>query len=375
MHVVDTTMFFCQRGGGVKQYLVAKRSWLSASARPVRHTLLVPGPARAVTGAQTCSGLSIPLVDGYRFPLSVRRWRNALLDLEPDLIEAGDPYIPALATRAVGQRRGIPVVAFFHSDLPRMLEQRLGSWTCPVARAYLRSVYAGFDLVLAPSRAMLGKLSDWGIRNTALQPLGVDPRVFDPARRDADLRHTLGLPADARLLVYAGRFAREKNLPVLIGAAEKLGPPYHLLLVGAERHQRVSPRVTTLPYEAEPLRLARLLASCDALVHAGDQETFGLIAIEAMACGLPVVAVGIGGIGELVDDTVGMLVNRPDVAPMAEAIDSLFSRDRARIGLAARARVLSSYSWDAAFRRLMQTYGMLAGQQIGQWELLADPEH
>jgi len=99
-------------------------------------------------------------------------------------------------------------------------------------------------------------------------------------------------------------------------------------------------------------------------VHAGDQETFGLIVIEGMACGLPVAAVGIGGTKELVDDTVGVLAPRPAVVEMAAAISALFDRDRIAVGAEARARVLRSYSWDAAFGRIAQHYARLAGQAI-----------
>ena len=375
MHLLDTTMFFCQRGGGVKKYLLAKHAWLGKFAAPVRHTLLVPGPLPGFSDVRTCGGPSIPLAGGYRFPLSVPRWRDALVALAPDLIEAGDPYVVGFAARAAAKRLRIPVVAFCHSDLPRMLKQRVGSWIGPIARAYLRNLYAGYDLVLAPSATVRDKLESWGVHNTAQQPLGVDIDVFTPKHRDPNFRRSIGVAEETRLLVYAGRFAREKNLHVLTGAVDKLGDPYHLLMVGADRLARPSPRVTQLPYEGDAGKLARVLASCDALVHAGDQETFGLIVIEGMACGLPVAAVGVGGTGELVTDSVGVRAARPDVAEMATAIDALFARDLARVGAAARARVLGSYSWNMAFSRLVQHYGRLAGKKIDARVPLAHAEH
>jgi len=148
MHLLDTTMFFCQRGGGVKKYLLAKHEWLGKFAAPVRHTLLVPGPLPGFSDVLTCGGPSIPLGGGYRFPLGVARWRDALVGLAPDLIEAGDPYVAGIAARAAAKRLRIPVVAFCHSDLPRMLKQRLGSWIGPPARATPpsgRSVKTGDD--------------------------------------------------------------------------------------------------------------------------------------------------------------------------------------------------------------------------------------
>src|SRR4029077_20630732 len=138
------------------------------------------------------------------------------------------------------------------------------------------------------------------------QPLGVDPEVFSPAHRGTPLPRRLGLAHDARVLVYAGRFAEEKNLPVLLQAFARLGAPYHLLLIGGERATRPAPNVTMIPYRRDSVELAQWLASADALVHAGTKETFGLVILEAMACGRPVVAARAGAFPEFVDDSVGM---------------------------------------------------------------------
>src|SRR4029077_13476945 len=105
------------------------------------------------------------------------------------------------------------------------------------------------------------------------QPLGVDVEVFHPRRRTLALRPRLGLPADARLLVFAGRFAGEKNVPVLLQAFARLGSPYHLLLIGGERIARPAANETMLPYRRHSQELARWIASADALVHAGTKET------------------------------------------------------------------------------------------------------
>src|SRR5262249_21350516 len=151
-------------------------------------------------------------------------------------------------------------------------------------------------------------------------PLGVDVDTFRPDGADPiGLRRRLGLTARHRLLVFAGRPAREKRVEVLVEAVERLGEPYVLLLVGA-RSPTPSPRVTELPYERDPARLAALLASCDAFVHANDSEPFGLVVLEAMACGLPLVGVDAGGVRESVDRGVGELATRSAAPEFAEAI-------------------------------------------------------
>jgi len=123
-----------------------------------------------------------------------------------------------------------------------------------------------------------------------------------------------------------------------------------------------SDRVIARPYVREPRRLARLLASCDAFVHANDAEPFGLVVLEAMACGLPVVGVASGGVAESVDEAVGQLAARSDGPALAEAIDTLFGRDPAAIGRAARLRARTRHGWDRVFAQLTALYARLTGE-------------
>ncbi len=116
--------------------------------------------------------------------------------------------------------------------------------------------------------------------------------------------------------------------------------------------------MTLLEYQHDQHQLARILASSDAFVHAGDQETFGLIVLEAMACGLPAVAVRAGALEELVDSSVGETFRPRDPRDLALAVDRLFERDRTAIGRAARRRA-EAHSWDAAFTQLIGRYWRL----------------
>jgi alpha-1,6-mannosyltransferase len=370
MHFVDTTMFFCPRSGGVKRYLLAKRAWIRRASRAFSHTILVPAPQADADQVSTCGGIGIPLVAGYRFPLDTPHWRRTLERLQPDLIEVGDPYVPLLAALGARREKDIPVVAFFHSDLPRMLAQRFGSWIAPAAVRYLKSLYAEVDLVLAPSRAMYETLRSWNLDHVARQPLGVDTEVFHPARRDPAFRARLGLAQSTRLVIYAGRFAREKNLPVLEEAIAQLGDPYHLVMIGGERTERRGARVTVLPYQSNAVQLAAWMASGDVFAHAGDQETFGLVALEGMACGLPVVAVGKGGLAETVTSSVGLAVPEATATAFAEGISALFDGDLEELRQSARQYAVESHSWSTAFKALLRNYASVVAHGKHRQELL-----
>jgi alpha-1,6-mannosyltransferase len=364
MHLVDTTLFFSPTSGGVKRYLTAKQAWLAANSS-WRHSLVVPGEAHAVVpgGISTLPGLRVPGTFNYRLPLSMRAWTAMLDVLEPDLIEAGDAFHPAWCALEVADRRRIPAVAFFHSNLPRIIGRRLGSLSERVVGRYLALTYERMNLVQAPSRLMCDYLRSLGIQRVVHQPLGVDSETFTPHRRREDLRQRLGLPRDVRLLAYAGRFAGEKNLPVLHDAFARLGEKYHLLLLGGGRSFRAAPNITVLPYRRNPVELAEALASADALVHAGTAETFGLVILEAMACGRPVVGVNSGAVPELVDDDVGVLAPRAEGKAFARAVASLYDRDIVAVGAAARQRVLTRFTWQQAVQMQMNAYAGLAGTE------------
>ncbi|HEX3897146.1 MAG TPA: glycosyltransferase family 1 protein [Rudaea sp.] len=366
MHIADVTLFFAPHSGGVKRYLLAKHRHFSRQSA-TRHSLIVPGArdAEVAHGVFEMKSPRVPYSGGYRVPLFPHRWRKLLNRLAPDIIEAGDPYHLAWTVLGAARDLGIPAVAFAHSDFSRMLASHVSPIAGWMADAYLRRLYARFDVVMAPSRSTAERLKQRGVTNVLIQPLGVDGDIFHPGARDPHLRAELDLASDVRLLVFAGRMAREKQIPLLVESLANLGDSYHLLLIGGECRERLASNVTVLPYEQESSHLARLLASADALVHAGAHETFGLIVLEAMACGIPVVGVRSGALTELIDGDVGILAERIDAISFTAAIQRLFSCDRAAMGLRAREKVENAYTWKSTFARQAERYSRLTRREGG----------
>ena len=221
-------------GGGVRRYVLAKREALQRQGC-WRHTIVAPG-ARG-DGMVDCGGIALPSSGGYRLPWRRGAAARLIAAQEPDVIEAGDPYRLAWAALDAARVSGAPTVLFCHSDVATLavhaiercsgigpdtthgLALRAGE---RIAR-YVARLGEAFDLVLAPSRALQRRLIDSGVRHVLYQPLGVDTATFHPRARDECWRAGLGIPAGARLLLYAGRFAPEKNMPQLEAAIQRLG--------------------------------------------------------------------------------------------------------------------------------------------------------
>jgi alpha-1,6-mannosyltransferase len=360
MHIVDTTMFYTPQSGGVRTYLSAKHRALGAMPG-MRHSIVVPGATSGREGdLHTVPAFGIPFGNGYRFPLRAQPWHRRLLQLSPDVIEVGDPYRLPWAALEAGTQLGVPVVGFYHSDLPRLVRSRCGRIGGKAAEIYVRRLYPRFDLVLAPSRVMADYLRSLDIPRVAVQPLGVDTALFHPGRRDEAVRRELNLSDKTRLLIFVGRGAREKNIDLLLETMKHLGSRYHLLLVGPGMPTRDLPsNVTSYPYYYEGTVLARWLASADAFIHAGAQETFGLVVLEAMASGLPVIGVRSGAVAELVTPGTGILADQVSARALAEATEYLLPLDLHAIGRLARAQVETQWSWDSVFRQLLTHYARL----------------
>lgn len=365
-HLLDASMFWSPTGG-VRRVLSTKHALLPALGWC--HTVMAPG-ARG-PGFIDCGGIRLPASGGYRLVLQRRQARELIVAARPDLIEAADPYTLAWATLDASEALHVPAVAFCHSNLPAIaarlaggrtgLGTARGRWAARQARAYLVRLYAGFDLVIAPSRGLAQLLRHWGVHHVACQPLGVDTQVFNTRARDprwrVQLCQHLGLAPSTRLVVYSGRFAPEKNLPLLVEAVQMLGDGVALLALGSGPLPPRGRNVFVLRPENEPRHVARLLASCDVYAHAGDQETFGLGVLEAMACGTPVVVADAAGLAEMAQD-VGIVVHGQRPQEWAEALHASLSDGASPLPFLAL-RKAREHDWQRVVPQLAQRYSNL----------------
>lgn len=379
MRICDVTQAYDPSGGGgVAHYLAHKRAFLEA--RQHEHLLIVPGAEDHVErqGQLLTRVVASPLIPGcrpYRLFTSWLAIRTALRDFQPDVIEFGDPYLAAWAAIAHGRAfPGTAVVSFCHTDTPRayvypiarqVLGPRLARWAKKLATCYVASLHAACDAVAVASPCMARSLQRQGTRRVATIPLGVDTTLFHPRRRDRALRVRLGVPEDGFLLVYAGRLNSEKRTGVLLDAICRLPRdlPVVAALIGDGTHRQLAlaaagrdHRVRVLPFTADRLALATLLASADLYVTAAPFETFGLSIVEAQASGLAVAGVRAGALIDRVTSEVGALAPPDSADQLAACITKLLRSDVRERGRRARQLVVERYSWERTFTALLSLY-------------------
>ncbi len=198
-------------------------------------------------------------------------------------------------------------------------------------------------------------------------PKGVDAELFRPT--GANLRQALGL-ADRRIVLSVGRFVPIKNMALLIEALAKMAPAdpsLHLLLVGEgpelqslkEQAARLDvTRAVTFAGYVPQAEMAPYYRTADLFALGSDFDNSPNVVLEAMACGLPVVATEVGGVAEYVAPRGGALVPRRDAMAMAGVLgDWMSSVERRRAaGAFNRQRVLQEFSWRASASRLLDVY-------------------
>jgi glycosyltransferase involved in cell wall biosynthesis len=364
--------------GGVPTAVETTRRDLEALGHEV--VIVAPRMAGADDGGRSLirvPAVPAPTYPDFALPLPLgpgltRRLRA--LDL--DVFHAHHPFLLGASARRLARAAGRPFVFTYHTLYDRYAHYVPLLPRQVVARGAIRWS-AGFadtaDLVIAPSDFVARRLRTQGIRRPIeVLPTGIDLDRFRPGDR-ADARRTLRLAADDLVLLYVGRLDREKNLEFLLEAFARVRVPrVRLLLVGRGTQAAALRRAAEARGVADrvdfrggspPDGLPAYYRAADAFVFASTTETQGLAVLEAMACGLPVVAVRATGIEEVVAEGVSGLLVPEAPAVFGDAVGQiLIDRDlAAKLAIGARDAALPFES-TALVRRLVAAYRWARGE-------------
>ncbi|TGG78883.1 MAG: glycosyltransferase family 1 protein [Aphanocapsa feldmannii 277cV] len=261
--------------------------------------------------------LPLPLYPELKLALPRPAVSEAIDRFKPDLIHVVNPAVLGVGGIWLARSKGIPLVASYHTHLPKYLEHYGLGMLEPVLWEVLKAAHNQASLNLCTSTAMVKELSEKGIQHTALWQRGVDTDLFRPSLASAPLRRRLlgGHGDSDALLLYVGRLSAEKQIerirPVLDAMANA-----RLALVGDGPYREHLRRIfadtaTTFVGYLGGEELAGAYASADAFLFPSSTETLGLVLLEAMAAGCPVVAANRGGIPDIVTDGVNGCLYEP----------------------------------------------------------------
>jgi glycosyltransferase involved in cell wall biosynthesis len=316
-------------------------------------------------------GFPLPLYPELKLALPRPSIGQTLEDFQPDLIHLVNPAVLGLGGLYYAKALGVPLVASYHTHLPKYLEHYGLGMLEGLLWELLKALHNQAQLNLCTSTAMQQELSDHGIERVELWQRGVDTELFQPEQVSATVRSefTQGNP-DNPLLLYVGRLSAEKEIDRIKPVLEAI-PQARLVLVGDGPYRTDLEKIfaDTPTYFAgyrTGADLAAAFASADAFVFPSRTETLGLVLLEAMAAGCPVIAANAGGIPDIVTDGVnGYLFDPRDEQGAIAAVQRLLANPTERSVLRHQARQEAErWGWAAATRQLRGYYQTVLGHSL-----------
>lgn len=291
-----------------------------------------------------------------------------------DLLHIHTPFAAHFAGVRMARRLGIPVVETYHTFFEQYLEHYIPFLPGPLLRLAARRLTVNqgnaVDALISPSHAMRDQLLGYGVRTPIeVIPTGIDLDAWR-APQAPDPRTMLGLSADQPLLLFVGRLAFEKNIEFLLDMFQRVlkqRPDARLVLAGegpAESRLRkkveqmgMRDEVRFVGYLPRDGALQALYRTANAFVFSSTTETQGLVLIEALALGLPVVAVAEMGTRDIVREGEGCLVAPHEVGAFAQRVLEVIEHPQHAAQLAARA-IIAADEWqeDRVAARLVAFY-------------------
>ena len=308
-------------------------------------------------------GVPLPLYPELKLALPPIGTKNAIEEFEPDLIHVVNPAFLGVGGIYYAKTMNVPLVASYHTHLPQYLQHYgLGALE-GLLWELLKAAHNQARLNLCTSSAMVQELKNHGIERVDLWQRGVDTQMFQPHLASAQMRSRLSQGnVDEPLLLYVGRVSAEKQIDRIKPVLEAI-PEARLAIVGDGPHREAleahfAGTKTHFVGYLQGLELAAAFASADAFVFPSRTETLGLVLLEAMAAGCPVVAARSGGIPDIVTDGVNGYLFEPDDPDGAiTATKSLLEAKHIREELRANARIeAENWGWAAATCQLQSYY-------------------
>ena len=308
-------------------------------------------------------GLPLPMYPELKMALPSPAVGRELEQFKPDIIHVVNPAILGLGGIYYGKKLNIPILASYHTHLPKYLHHYGFGMLEPLLWELLKGAHNQAELNLCTSTAMVEELRSHGIDRVDLWQRGVDTEMFVPELASREMRSRLSENnPDSPLLLYVGRLGAEKEIerikPVLAAI-----PDARLALVGDGPHRQTLEQYfadtpTNFVGYLKGQELASAYASADAFIFPSSTETLGLVLLEAMAAGTPVVAARSGGIPDIVTDGVnGYLFDPTDEAGALAATQRLFANPEERETMRQNARSEAErWGWAAAATQLRRYY-------------------
>ncbi len=304
-----------------------------------------------------------PLYPELRLAIPRPAIRGILEDFQPDLIHVVNPAFIGISGVYYAKVMNIPLVASYHTHLPKYLQHYGLAALEGLLWELLKSFHNQALLNLCTSTAMMSELTAHGIERVDLWQRGVDTEMFRPSVASEKTRFRLsqGNP-DSPLLLYVGRLSAEKEIERIKPILESI-PNARLALVGDGPHrQNLEKHFANTPTHfvgyLHGMELASAFASADAFILPSRTETLGLVLLEAMAAGCPVIAANSGGITDIVTDGVnGYMFDPSDENGAIKATQKLLAMGDELETLRQNARQEAElWGWEAATAQLHDYY-------------------